>query len=69
MGVLNKRNAVLGWTVWTIGKRTVWRKSRTALAMDEAKKRRKQGAIAGLLAATGGTLLVWRRRRTPEPPE
>jgi MYXO-CTERM domain-containing protein len=68
MGVLNKRNAVLGWTAWQVGKRVLKRKARDAVPgrVDDTKRPNK-GAIAALLAAVGGAFVFWRRRRESEP--
>jgi MYXO-CTERM domain-containing protein len=67
MGVLNKRNAVLGWTAWQVGKRVMKRKARDAVPgrVDDTKRPNKS-AIAAVLAAAGGALFFWRRRRSPE---
>jgi MYXO-CTERM domain-containing protein len=67
MGVLNKRNAVLGWTAWQVGKRVMKRKARDAVPgrVDDTM-RPNRSAIAAVLAAVGGALFFWRRRRSPE---
>ena len=31
MGIVNRRNAVLGWTVWKVGKRVAKRKVRDVM--------------------------------------
>jgi hypothetical protein len=58
MGIVNKRNAVVGWLVVKAGKRAVKRK-----AADAVPSARTGGAAAGALAAVGGALLFWRRSR------
>ncbi|HYZ20399.1 MAG TPA: LPXTG cell wall anchor domain-containing protein [Gaiellaceae bacterium] len=65
MGLVNRRNAVLGWVVWTVGKRAAKRKARNAVSTDTARS--KKGVAAGL-AALGGALLFWRRRRSGDQP-
>lgn len=65
MGLLNRRNAVLGWAVWSVGKRVAKRKARGAVSTDTARS--KKGLVAGL-AALGGALLFWRRRRGGDEP-
>jgi hypothetical protein len=62
MGILNKRNAVLGWGVWQVGKAAAKRKAKQSLEPD-SKRPGKKGAIAGALAAVGGALYFWRRSR------
>ena len=64
MGLMNKRNALLGWTVWQVGKRMAKRKAKAAVPgrVDDSMKPNK-GAIATGLAAVGGALWFWRRRR------
>ena len=58
MGIVNKRNAVVGWLVVKVGKRVVRRK-----AADAVPGARTGGAAAGALAAAGGALFFWRRAR------
>ena len=62
MGVLNKRNAILGWTVWQVGKRVAKRKAKDVVPGVDEAKRPKKGAIAAALAGLGGALWFWRRR-------
>ena len=69
MGIVNKRNAVLGWTVWNIGKRMARKKARSVVPGDGGDKK---GAVAGIvsgLAAVGGALWFLRRRKPDEQPE
>lgn len=68
MGVVNKRNAVLGWLAWLVGKRVLKRKARAAVPgrVDDTMRPNK-GAIAATLAAIGGALWFWRRRSDDEP--
>ena len=64
MGIMKRRNAVLGWAVWKIGKRVVKQKAKAAVpgsgGTGGGSGRTK--ALAGGLAALGGALLFWRRR-------
>ena len=59
MGIVNRRNAVVGWVTLKVGKRVV--KQKAADAVPKAKK--TGGAAAGALAAIGGVLFFWRRKR------
>jgi hypothetical protein len=58
MGIVNKRNAVVGWLTLKVGKRIVRKK-----AQDAVPNARTGGALAGALAAIGGVLFFWRRKR------
>jgi hypothetical protein len=64
MSILNKRNAILGWSVWQVGKMTAKRKAKQAVQPES--KRPGKRALLGL-AAAGGALLAWRRRGGSEP--
>ena len=69
MALLNKRNAVLGWTVWKLGKRVAKRKAKEAVPgrVDDSMRPNKS-AIATGLATLGGVLWFWRRRRSDSTP-
>ena len=42
MGIVNRRNAVLGWAVWNVGKRFAKKKAKGAVpAVDTSTKRPK----------------------------
>lgn len=70
MGIVNRRNAVLGWTVWQVGKRFGKRKAREAVpGFEEKSKRPNKGAILSALAALGGVLWFWRRSKDEGPPD
>jgi len=63
--MMNKRNALLGWAVWKIGKRVLKRKARAAVPAavggDAAARGKGLTVIVPLLAAIGGALWFWRR--------
>ena len=63
MGIVNKRNAVLGWGVWQVGKLAAKRKAKQAVPgrVDDSMRPNK-GAVVSALAAVGGALWFWRRR-------
>lgn len=67
MGVLNKRNAFLGWAVWKVGKRLLKRKAKGVVPGRETPSGKGKGkgirAIVALAAAAGGALFFWRRSR------
>ena len=63
MGILNRRNAMVGWLAWGLAKRVARRRARRAVpAIDRGTKRPNTAAIvAALAAAAGGAWLWWRR--------
>jgi hypothetical protein len=63
MGVLNKRNAVLGWVVWNTTKIAAKRKAKSAApGKSNGSMRATKGAVAAVLATVGGAVWFWRRR-------
>jgi hypothetical protein len=64
MGIVNRRNAVLGWAVWNMGKRAARKKAKNAVpSVDlEAKRPNASATILAALAAVGGALMFWRKR-------
>jgi hypothetical protein len=64
MGIVNRRNAVLGWAVWNVGKRVARKKAKSAVpSVDlEAKRPNAAATILAALAAVGGGLMFWRKR-------
>jgi hypothetical protein len=68
MGIINRRNAMLGWAAWRIGKRVMKKKARSAVpgGGEEASRKRKLGAVLPVLAAVGGALWFWRKSRTDD---
>ena len=60
MSVLNKRNAVLGWAVWTLSKQVAKKKAKSAASSDDGLP--TKSAIAAGIAALGGAVWFLRRR-------
>jgi hypothetical protein len=58
VGIFNRRNAVLGWAVWKIGKR----KAKGALPGEGGG--RKKSAVALGLAGAAGALTFWRKKKS-----
>ena len=65
--VFNKRNAVLGWATWSVGKRLAKRKAKDAVPGVEGG-RPNSSAILATAAALGGLVLFWRRKRHQDEP-
>jgi hypothetical protein len=65
VGIINRRNAVVGWAAIQVGKQVAKRKARQAVpGIDEQKKRPNKAAILSAVAAVGGALWVWRRGKS-----
>jgi hypothetical protein len=63
MGIVNRRNAVLGWTVWQVGKRVAKKKAKAAVpSVHSETKRPNKSAIVAAVAALGGVLMFWRKK-------
>jgi hypothetical protein len=70
MGIVNRRNAVMGWAVWQVGKRVAQQKAKSAVPkVDTEKKRPNKTAVAAGIAAVAGVLLFWRKKAGEQPPE
>jgi hypothetical protein len=65
VGIVNRRNAVLGWGVWKVGKRAMRRKARGATPSVEGG-RPNRSLLAVSAAGLVGALTFWRKRRGGE---
>lgn len=65
MGIVNRRNAVLGWAAWQVGRRVAIRRAREARSarVADLKRRPSKGVIVSAVAAVAGALWFVRRRR------
>lgn len=68
MGIVNRRNAVLGWGVWKLGKIFAKRKAKSAAPSVEGGRPNKSLLAVGL-AGLAGALTFWRKRRGSPPRE
>lgn len=66
MSIINRRNALLGWLTWRIGKRVAERKARSVVRPEEGRS--KAALVMGALAAAGAVLFFWRRRDEGDRP-
>lgn len=65
MGIVNKRNAVLGWLTWNVGKRVARRKAKAAVpAVEGGRPNKPAVGLAAGLAALGGILFFWRKKKS-----
>jgi hypothetical protein len=62
MGIINRRNALLGWGVWKIAKSVGRRQARAAKPGSGDHAGLNKGAIASMLAAAGGAIWFWRKK-------
>jgi len=63
VSIVNRRNAVMGWAAWQVGKRVMKHKAKSAVPkVDRDEKRPNTSAIALFAATVGGVVFFWRRR-------
>jgi hypothetical protein len=68
MGIINRRNAVLGWGVWKVAKRVGKQKVKAAVPGTGERAKLNKSAIASLFAAIGGALWFWRKKSDESSP-
>jgi len=63
MGIVNRRNAVVGWAALKVGKRVAKKKASAVVprTVDDSMRPNKP-AILVALAGLGGALMFWRKR-------
>jgi hypothetical protein len=64
MGIVNKRNAVIGWTVVKLGKRAAKKKAKDVVP-SEGRGRLGAG-LAAAIATVVGVFAFWRRRKSDD---
>lgn len=62
MGIVNRRNAIIGWTVLKLGKRAARKKAKDVVPSEPPGGKLSAGIAAGV-AAFFGVLAFWKRRR------
>jgi hypothetical protein len=64
MSIVNRRNAVLGWTVWALVKRALKRKAKAAVpgTVEGTHRPNRSASVLSALAAVVGALWFWRHR-------
>jgi hypothetical protein len=71
MSIVNRRNAVLGWTVWQVGKRVAKRKAKEitpGIDADEPKRKWRKLAITAAVLAVAGVILFWKKKSSDDGP-
>jgi hypothetical protein len=69
MAIVNRRNAVLGWTVWKVGKHAAKKKAKDAVPGPGTHVGLNKSAIASILAAIGGALFFWQHKKSSVSPQ
>jgi hypothetical protein len=65
MGIVNKRNALLGWLTWRVGKGIAKKKVKSAVPVkSQSPRRRKPALLAGIAATIGGAAWLRRKRKS-----
>jgi hypothetical protein len=62
MSIVNRRNAILGWAVWQVLKRTGKKTAREAVPGTGDHVGLNKSAIATILLTIGGVLFLWRKK-------
>lgn len=62
MGIVNRRNAILGWSVWKVAKKVGKKKARTVVPGTGDHAGLNKSALASIAAAVGGALWFWRKK-------
>ena len=65
MGIVNRRNAVLGWGIWQVSKRAAKSKAKSATPSTGGGRPSKSLVAVGL-AGAAGALTFWRKRRNSD---
>ena len=69
MGVVNRRNAVVGYLALAVGKRVLKKKAKGAVpAIDPQSKKPNKSALALVIAGAAGALTFWRKRSGDDEP-
>jgi hypothetical protein len=68
VSIVNRRNAVLGWATWKVGKRVARRKAKAATPSVEGGRPNASLLATMVAGAAGavGALAFWRKRRGGE---
>jgi hypothetical protein len=65
MGIVNRRNAVIGWAVVKLSKRAAKKKAKEVVPTEPPSGKVSAGVAAGV-AALFGMLAFWKRRKSPD---
>jgi hypothetical protein len=65
MGIVKRRNALIGWAVVKLGKRAAKKKAKDVVPSERPSGKASAGIAAGV-AAFFGVLAFWHRRKSGE---
>jgi hypothetical protein len=71
MGIMNRRNALLGWAVWKVAASVAKKKAKRAVPTSGGGRSGwlRRGAVVGLgFAAATGAVAFWRKKNDDTPP-
>ena len=62
MGIMNRRNATLGWLVWEVGKRMAKKKAKQAIpgTVGDSARPNRSAILALVLLAAAAAWVWWR---------
>jgi hypothetical protein len=63
VSIVNRRNAVMGWVTWEVGKRLIVYKAKHAAPKVDSDGRMPNKSAIALFAATVGGVVFFLRRR------
>jgi len=67
MSIINRRNAVFGWFIWTLTKAVGKQKARQAVPGPGDHAGLNKGAIATIAAGVAAALFFWRKKSSDSP--
>jgi hypothetical protein len=67
VGMINRRNAILGWSVWQVAKWMGKKKAKDAVPGTGQYAGVNKSAIAMLVAAVAGAVFFWRKKSHGHP--
>jgi hypothetical protein len=66
MSIFNRRNALIGWAAWSVGKQAMKLKARGVVPSSSGKSKsgsaKKAVTAVAVLAAAGGALAFWKAK-------
>ena len=67
MAIMNRRNAALGWAIWSAAKWVAKQRASTAVPGRGDHAGLNKGAIVSIVAVLGGTVWLWHKMSDQDP--